>query len=338
MFGKTIATLAVAVLLLGTATACTPEPIVSVPSASAASQAVPLKVGIPQIPDGVSPQEGALVAHVYAAALNAAGVQAIVSDGSGTSAAPAGSDTPSATGSPTAPDATVSSLESGSVDVVPLFSRIALSEVASAGTVAETNDVLAALKTALPSRLVLLDAAKAEEYDALVVTAVTAEKYQLKSISDLAKVCDKLVVGGTAEFKTKARGLAGLGSAYNCVPKQYESLQPTLGFGNNSILWSLLRDEIQVADIHTSSPAIEDNSLVVLSDPKQLFLSQNVVPVVVQGKVPADVQSVINKVSAALSTEELSNLNRLSGDRHYGGFSEVATAWLIQKGLVKASS
>ena len=47
MFGKTIATLAVAVLLLGTATACTPEPIVSVPSASVASQAVRLKVGIP---------------------------------------------------------------------------------------------------------------------------------------------------------------------------------------------------------------------------------------------------------------------------------------------------
>lgn len=315
-----LAALGLALLLVCTATACTPEPIVSIPSASQPPGDKPLTVGIPEVPDGVNQQEGVLLAHAYAAALNAAGVKAAVAD------------------APVKHGALVSSLASGSIDIVPAYSRLALTEVAPTGTAAGASDVMDSLKTALPTGIVLLEAAKAEENDALVVTAVTAEKYQLKSIADLAKVCDKLVMGGSAEFKTKGRGLPELGSDYNCVPKKYVPLQATLDVSDEGILWSLLRDNIQVADMHNSSPAIEDNSLVVLEDPKKLFLSQNVVPLVSGATVPAEVQTVLNKVSAALSAEELSNLNRLSRDRHYGDLSEVATAWLMQQGLVKASS
>ncbi|MGP9503591.1 glycine betaine ABC transporter substrate-binding protein [Specibacter sp. AOP5-B1-6] len=315
-----LAALALALLLVCTATACTPEPIDSIPSASQFPGEPPLTVGIPEVPDGVNPQEGALLAHAYAAALNAAGVKAVVAD------------------APVKKGALVSSVESGSVDIVPAYSRLALTEAAPTATATGASDVIDDLKKALPAGVVLLEPAKAEERDALVVTAVTAEKYQLKSLSDLAKVCGKLAMGGTAEFKTKARGLPGLGGDYNCVPKKYVPLQATPDVSDESIWWSLLRDNIQLADMQNSSPAIEDNSLVVLDDPKNLFLSQNVVPLVAEAAVPDEVQTVLNKVSAALSTEQLSNLNRLSRDRHYGDMSEVATAWLVQQGLIKASS
>ncbi|MFQ4149270.1 glycine betaine ABC transporter substrate-binding protein [Arthrobacter sp. LAPM80] len=317
---RVVAALAVAVLLMGTATACTPTPIATIPSASHAPGATVFEVGTPQVPDGVDPRYGALLANVYAAALNAAGAKALV------------------TATPSAPGKLLSDVESGDADIVPVYSGLALSEVTGKDTASNASDTLAALKAALPAGLQLLDPTKAEDRAAIVVTAVTAEKYQLKSLADLGKVCNKLAMGGPAGFQTGTSGLAGLGSDYNCVPKKYVALEPTLDYSPTSTLWALLQDDIQVADVHSSSPGIEDNALVVLNDPKQLFPSQNIVPLVATDKVPAAVQDVINKVSAALNTDELANLNRLSRDLHFGSLSDVATAWLVQMGLVKASS
>jgi osmoprotectant transport system substrate-binding protein len=317
---KVVAALTVAVLLVGTATACTPEPINNIPSASQVPGEMVLKIGTPRVPDGVDPAEGALLAHVYAASLYAAGVQASVVE------------TPAAAGT------LLSGVEQGSVDIVPIYSRVALTEVAAQATGGTPSGALDALQAALPDSLKLLDPTKAEDRDSIVVTAVTAQKYQLKSLADVGKVCEKLSMGGSSAFKTKEGGLSGLGSDYNCVPKKYESLDPTLEFGGDSTLWALLRDDVQMAGIHSSSPAIADNALVVLSDPKGLFPSQNIVPLVATAKVTDALQQVINKVSAALTTEELSNLSRLSQDGHYANLSEAATAWLTQQGLVKASS
>ncbi|MHA7268943.1 ABC transporter substrate-binding protein [Arthrobacter sp. HLT1-20] len=306
------------VLLLGALTACTPEPIVGIPTA--APGAVSLIVGTPQVPDGVNPQEGALLANVYAAALNAAGVKASVK-------------TANETQGPL-----MSALQLGSVDIVPVYSREALADLAPSLTAESPADVVESLKTSLPAQVGILDAAKAEVSDAVVVTAVTAQKYQLKSISDLGKVCDELTMGGSAAFKRDDRGLAGLGSDYNCVPKAYLPLAHNEQPNKDSVVWSLLSDTIQMAELYLSSPAIEDNSLVVLTDSKELFLDQNIVPLVAAKKVPEQVQAVLNKVSAALTSQELSNLNRLSQDPQFGGLANVATAWLVQQGLIKASS
>lgn len=307
-----------AVLLLGAG--CTPEQIVTIPSASNVPGESPLTVGTPEVPAGVDPQEGVLLAHVYAAALNAAGLKAVVND----APAPAGT--------------AVAEVAAGSIDIAPVFSRLALAGTSPGVRSEDAAEVLVTLKAALPSGVELLDPAKAQDQDNVVVTAVTAERYKLKSLADLAGLCNKLTMGGPAEFKGQVHGLLGLGSDYNCVPKEYRALQPSSGNTDDSTLWELLRDDIQLANIHSSSPAIEDNSLVVLSDPKGLFAAQDLVPVVSMAAVPEAVQAVLNKVSGALTVEELANLNRLAQDRHFVDLSEAATAWLVQEGLVKASS
>lgn len=315
---KRMAALGVAMVLLGTATACTPEPIVSIESLSQGPAEPALKVGTPAVPDGVDPKEGELLANIYAAALNAAGIEATV--------VPA----------PVKPGTILTSIESGSIDLIPSYSGLALSSDDSAADGA--GDITDPLKPSRPDSVIQLEPAKAEVRDAVVVTAVTAEKYQLKSLSDIGKVCDQLVLGGSAEFKTKANGLPGLGSDYNCVPQKYTALQPMLDYGPDSTLWALLRDDIQLASMQISSPAIADNSLVVLDDPKRLFANQSIVPLAAAGKLSADVQGDVNKVSAALGTEQLGNLNRLALDGHHDAVADAATAWLVQEGLLKASS
>lgn len=309
-----------ACMVLGTLVACTPEPIVTIPSNSLSAEAPELTISAPLSPSGVNAKEGVLVAQVYAEALKAAGIKAVVE------------------ATPATPQDQLSALAAGSGDIAPGYSRELLTALAPSTTAETPTEVISALKDAVPEGISVLDAAKSQDVDNLVVTAATAEKYQLKSIEDLAKVCDKLLLGGPAGFQEKGRGLAGLGSDYNCVPKKYVTLEPLFDGSSDDLLWALLRDDIQVADIHSSAPAIADNALVSLTDTKHLFLAQNVVLLIDKNTVPAEVQDILNKVSGALSTEELANLNRLAQDRYFGDLSEVATAWLIQVGLVKASS
>ena len=316
---RLIATLS-ACLLLGTLTACTPEPIVSVPSASMSTDVPALRIEPLTSPSGVNAQEGELVGHAYAAALKAAGIKAEVGTTPGS-----------------AQDAW-SNLIAGSIDIVPAYSRELLSAAVPSVAPETPADVLSALQEVLPESISVLDPAKAIVGDSLVVTAETAEKYQLKTIADLTKVCNKLLLGGTADFQNSGRGLVGLGTDYNCVPKKFVVLKPLFDGSRDDVLWALLRDDIQVADIHISAPAIDDNSLVVLTDTKKLFLEQNIVPLVSNSKVSAAAQGILNKVSAALTTDELANLNRLAQDRHFANSSEAAAAWLIQVGLVKAGS
>ncbi len=68
----------------------------------------------------------------------------------------------------------------------------------------------------------MLEASKAENKDAMVVTKATAEKHQLKSIEDMATVCGDLVIGAPATFAEREYGLPGLEKNYNCVPKNLE--------------------------------------------------------------------------------------------------------------------
>ncbi|GGF39837.1 hypothetical protein GCM10011519_11870 [Marmoricola endophyticus] len=78
-------------------------------------------------------------------------------------------------------------LKSGSLDLFPEYTGTILAYLDATSTVSTPDDVYAALAKALPANLVALDKADAEDSDAVVVTKQTAEKYDLKSIADLAR-------------------------------------------------------------------------------------------------------------------------------------------------------
>ena len=76
---------------------------------------------------------------------------------------------------------------------------------------------------------------------------------------------------------------------------------------------------------------------VLLQDDKKLQLSDNVVPIVrsdITDKAPADFKTLVNGVSAKLTTEELIALNKQVGVDKKDP-KDVAGAWLKAKGLVK---
>jgi osmoprotectant transport system substrate-binding protein len=77
-------------------------------------------------------------------------------------------------------------LQDGSIDLIPEYSGVLLQYFDKQATAVSSDDVFAALPAALPQGLVVLDQSKAEDKDAIVVTKETADKYDLKSIADLA--------------------------------------------------------------------------------------------------------------------------------------------------------
>ncbi len=259
--------------------------------------------------------ENAIIAEIYAGALNAAGVEATTKLNIG------------------AREVYIKAIEDGSVDVVPDYSGNLLGFVDSANTVTDPAGILAALPDKLPSGLSVLDAAQAEDKDALVVTAETAAKYgDLKSIEDLAKVCGELTFGAPPEFKTRPYGLPGLEKIYNCVPKTFT---PISDGGGPLTVKALLNNEIQVADIFTTSPDIPANKLVVLEDPLHNWLAQQVLPLVKTDRINDDAKKALNGVSAQLTTEDLISLrDEVEGTKKMEP-AAAAAQWLKDKGITK---
>jgi glycine betaine/choline ABC-type transport system substrate-binding protein len=78
-------------------------------------------------------------------------------------------------------------LKSGSLDLFPEYTGSILAFLDQGSTATSPDDVYSALGQALPSNLVALDKAEAQDSDAVVVTKQTADKYHLSTIADLAK-------------------------------------------------------------------------------------------------------------------------------------------------------
>jgi len=223
-------------------------------------------------------------------------------------------------------------VQDGSIDLVPDYSGNLLSFVDTEAAEVSADDVYKALPGKLPEGLGVLEASKAEDKDAMVVTKATAEKYQLKSIEDLAKVCKDFTMAAPATFETRSYGFPGLKKNYNC---ELKGLQPFSDGGGNLTLQALLEDKVQVADIYTTTPSIVDNDLVVLEDPKNNFKAQQVLPLYNKAKMTDKAKEALNNVSKILTTDDLINLNRaVSGDQKQAP-KDAAAAWLKDKGIVK---
>jgi osmoprotectant transport system substrate-binding protein len=258
--------------------------------------------------------ESQVIAELYAGALSAAGVTASTKPNIGSR------------------EVYFKAVQDGSVDVIPDYSGNLLLHVNKDATEVSAEDIAKALPAKLPGGLAVLDAAKAEDKDAMVVTKATQEKYQLKSIEDLAKVCSQIVVGAPATFAERAYGLPGLKKNYGCEPKK---LEPFSDGGGAVTLKALLSDQVQVADIYTTTPSIADNDLVVLADPKNNFIAQQVLPLYNKAKMTDKAKDALNAVSRILSTEDLINLNRAVSGTQKQNPKDAAAAWLKDKGLAK---
>lgn len=219
-------------------------------------------------------------------------------------------------------------LKDGSIDLIPDYTGVLLKYLDRQATQTSSDDVYSALQKVVPAPLTVLDKSPAEDKDAVVVTKETAQRYNARSIADLAPHCSELVFGGPSEFQTRADGIPGIKEKYNCTFRSYRSLD------TGPVTVKALADgTVQAADIFTTSSAIGENGFVVLEDPKGNFAAQNVVPLINAKKATPQVRQVLNMVSAKLTTQSLLDLNAKVNAPDKPNMSTVAKEWLTQNNL-----
>ncbi|MBM9461739.1 ABC transporter substrate-binding protein [Nocardioides sp. zg-536] len=219
-------------------------------------------------------------------------------------------------------------IESGSIDLFPEYTGPLLLVWEPDTTVTLSDDVYDALVEATPDGLRVLDQSPATDQDAYVVTREFAEKWDLTSIEDLKKVTEPLVFGANSESETRPNGPKGLKRVYD-VEVGFTPIED----GGGPLTVKALKDgDIQLAFIYTGDPSLKKNDLVALEDTKGLFVASHVVPVA-SDDVDDDAAGVINRISAAMSPEDLVNLNARSVDEQLPA-ATIAKEWLKEEGLL----
>ncbi|MFQ1570328.1 ABC transporter substrate-binding protein [Klebsiella pneumoniae] len=221
----------------------------------------------------------------------------------------------------------IPALLDGSITLIPEYSGALLSYLDAKNAAHGSEDVARELAAKLPEKVKMLQISQAQDIDVLAVTQKTADKYKLKTIADLQPVASQLVLGGPAEWKNRHEGLSGLRDVYGLNFKNFK----VLDVGGPLTLSAMKNNQVQVADLLSTSPAIKKDRLVVLEDTKHLFAAQNIVPIVASEALNDAVTTTLNKVSAQLTTEDLIDMNEKIAE--FVSIDDIAHQWLVKHGF-----
>ena len=151
------------------------------------------------------------------------------------------------------------------------------------------------------------------------------------SSSSASTIASNLIMGGPPEFKTRADGLPGLQKNYGVEFGKYTVTDT----GGPVTVTALKNGQIDAADLFTTDPSIQANGFVILQDPKSNFAAQNIVPLINKEKATDGVKTVLNGISAKLTTEGLTTLvGKVQNDKQDP--DAVAKEWLTTNGLATA--
>ena len=179
--------------------------------------------------------------------------------------------------------------------------------------------------------LVALDPAPAVDTNAFVITQDTADATGYTKLSDLPTDGGDLKLGAPQDCETNPFCLPGLQRVYGVdLSGGFTPLDAGL------VADALAADEVQVGVLFSTSGRIADEGWVLLQDDKNMLAADNITPVLSQDVVDAygdDLTTLVNKISAAIDTDTLTQLNkRFDIDKEDADV--IAKDFISQAGLV----
>jgi osmoprotectant transport system substrate-binding protein len=228
----------------------------------------------------------------------------------------------------------IPAVQDHSIDLIPEYTGNLLQYFDKETTATTPDAVLLGLLKTLPGDLSILYPSPAEDKDTLAVTEATAQRLNLKSIADLAKDSAQVKVGAPSEFQTRVTGLVGLKDKYglDIAPANFIAISDG---GGPATVKALTGNTVTAANIFSTSPSIEQSKLVPLEDPKNVFLAANVVPLMASQKMSNDLKTVLDAVSAKLTTDALIDMNTAVEGNQGVDPDEAAEKWIKDNGFDK---
>lgn len=164
----------------------------------------------------------------------------------------------------------------------------------------------------------------------IVVTKEVAEKYNLKTYSDLAAVSDKLVFGAEYDFFEREDGYDALCESYGLSFKDTMDLDIGLKYD------AIKQKKIDVMNMFTTDGQLSVSDVVVLEDDKGLYPSY-VCGFVVRNEILEEhpqLKEVFHVMENAITDAEMAKMNyQVEAEGKLP--EEVATAFLKEKGMLK---
>lgn len=225
-------------------------------------------------------------------------------------------------------------LENGEIDLVPEYVGTIDSFLGGTPT-ADSEATWNEAKTLFEATgVTLLQYSPAQDKNAYVVTAETASEYNLSKVSDLQPVAGDLIFGGPPECPDREFCLMGLIDLYGL---NFAEFKPLDAAGPITVA-ALDGGDIDVALLFSSQGIIADKGWVSLEDDMGLNPAENLVPAIRQDVLDANgdqLKSILDEVSAALTTEDLIEMNKRA-DIDQEDPAAIARDWLIEFGFVEA--
>ncbi len=222
-------------------------------------------------------------------------------------------------------------LTNGDIDLYPEYTGTALAAVVKGDLSGSADKIYGDVKDYYEKnlKLTLLEPTKINNGYAIITLPETAEKYKLKTLSDLGPVSKDLTFGAEGGFSERKDGLPGLKQTYGIEFKEFKV------FAKLGIRYSALTNkDLDVSYGFATDWQIADNKLVVLDDDKHLFPPYYLVPVVRQDALAKNpkIAEVLNKISPLLNNENMRTLNA-KVDRDKEEPADVAADFLKSQGI-----
>lgn len=221
---------------------------------------------------------------------------------------------------------------SGKIDMYPEYTGTALAAVVKGTITSDPAAVYRQVKEYYERQLglTLLNYSKMNNGYVLVVLPETAQRYRLKTMSDLARVSRQLVLGAGPEWADREDGVPGLRRHYGMEFKEFRPMLTALKYQ------ALRERQVDVINGFTTDGQIAAMRLVRLADDRNFWPPYRVAPVLrkeIAANYPGIV-SILNAVTALLTDDAQAELNwRVDGQKEEP--RDVARDFLKKHGLVK---
>jgi osmoprotectant transport system substrate-binding protein len=233
-------------------------------------------------------------------------------------------------------DLSMAAFESGDINFTPEYAASMLeflNDFAGEATsdVDETTDLLQGYLDELDPTMVAFDPSEAVDTNAFVITQETSDDLGIESLSDLAENGQDLSLGAPSDCETNAFCVPGLQDVYDLdLSGNFEPLE------TGAIPDALENGAIDIALLFSTSAVIADRGWVLLEDDQGMLAADNVVPVATTEVADAygdDFANRVNEISAALTTDGLTELNRRFEIEREDA-EDIAQSWLEDNDLL----